>query len=87
MGAAAAGARSAVCSGEGAAVRTPTCRKGRSVGTGRSRLFGRRGEETQVLTALGAQRRLARKEPLPGRDAAATARCEAGLFASLLRCL
>lgn len=36
VGAAAAGARRAVCGGEGAVVRTRTCRKDRSVETGRS---------------------------------------------------
>ena len=87
MGAAAAGAWRAVCGGEGAVVRTRTCRKGRSVETGRSWLFGRCGEEIQVLTPVGAQGRLARKEPLPVWDATVTARCEAGLFASILMCL
>ena len=40
--------------------------------------------EIQVLTSVGAQRRLARKEPLPAWDATVTASCEAGLFAAIL---
>ena len=35
----------------------------------------------------GAQGRLVRKEPLPAWDATVTARCEAGLFATILMCL
>lgn len=50
-------------------------------------MFGRCGEEIQVLTPVGAQGRLVRKEPLPAWDATVTARCEAGLFASILMCL
>lgn len=43
--------------------------------------------EIQVLTSVGAQKRLKKKkkkEPLCARDATVTAHCEAGLFVAIL---
>lgn len=51
---------------------------------GGKKLFTRVMLEIQVLTSVGAQKRLAKKEPLCARDATVTAHCEAGLFVAIL---
>lgn len=76
-----------MCGGQWAVVRKGFCGKKRSVEVERSCLLGVMGE-IQVLTSVGAQKRLKKKkkkkEPLCARDATVTAHCEAGLFVAIL---